>query len=195
MFTIPPLDYSLLSLCSNYKLPHLQLHTAMTYLLLIDLLDTYSSSVHVLQAFVPCLTYTSSSSLQSVRSDYPRPPTYLPFTVFNILCCCFILGIFAKRYGAKVGTSRNIRRTLEEIHVYMNLLSCLVCTSIHFLLCLSDSYPLPGSLQVIYEHERGNYEEAKKASRKALNYNIASLLSGIAIWIIVVACIVAYFLI
>ena len=121
--------------CCHYtliiSLPRLQLcvHQAMTYLLLIDLLDTYSSSVHVLQAFVPCVMHTSSSYLQNVRSDhpslqsvrsdypssqnvrsdYPRPPTYLPLTVFNIICCCFIWGIFAKRYGAKVGTSRNIR--------------------------------------------------------------------------------------
>ena len=53
-------------------------------------------------------------------------------------------------------------------------------------------HPLPCSLQVIYEYERRNYEEAKKASRKALSFNIAALLAGIAIWIIVAAIIVGY---
>ena len=45
-------------------------------------------------------------------------------------------------------------------------------------------HPLPGFLQVTYEYKIGNYEKAKKASRKALCFNLATFFSGIALWIV-----------
>ena len=151
-----------------------------------------SRPVHVLQALVSCFMHTSSSSLQRVRNNYPRPSTYLPFTVFNIICCCALLGIFAKRYGAKVGTRfcGNIRWTLAEIHAHKSV----VLPNVYLISLPAHLYPLPGSLQVIYEHEKGNYAEAERASKKAFRYNIAALLSGIVIWIIVIGSTVAYVL-
>ena len=53
-------------------------------------------------------------------------------------------------------------------------------------------HPLPCSLQVTYQYERRNYEGAKKASMKALYFNIAALMAGIAIWIIVIGIFVGF---
>ena len=47
---------------------------------------------------------------------------------------------------------------------------------------------------MVYEYERRNYAEAKKASNRALGYNIAGLLIGIVVWVIVIVFIVGYVL-
>ena len=115
--------------------------------------------------------------LQSVSFDPPQPPTYLPLTIFNIICCCFVLALFAKRYGAQVGTRGCKNNWLKKKQ------GCFQLTW----------HPLPCSMQVVYEYERHNYEEAKRASRKALYFNIGSLLSGIVIWAVVIGSFVLYF--
>ena len=45
---------------------------------------------------------------------------------------------------------------------------------------------------MLYHHERKQYAAAKKASRRALKYNIAGVIGGILIWIVVLGSGIAY---
>ena len=79
--------------------------------------------------------------------------------------------------------------------IYIYNIIFVLCASSNPVMFAVTLHPLPGFLQVTYEYKIGNYEKAKKASRKALYLNLAAFFSGIALWIIVVvgaACYLFY---